>query len=366
MKGPSKSYIEMLDEALISKNNEPNQKKFFPLRPSSAGKCTKELAYEMMEYYGKASYDKKPQDPASTRLLSLGHSVEWSLLKQMDLIKDFDIQYKQQVVEMFKINDRIIEGSLDACFISDKLKAVIDVKSKGNKWSKAYKSKWEEDDAFLASLSSVIQFAPSAFYIEDLPKFLNEIKDDPFLAANFLQLNLYANTKFLKDRGIDHCALLYYCKNDSHLREIRFKPDASLVEEIKEKFQIADDAARKGKPEDAPRDYALGSIKCAFCPYSQACHGDADSLKAYFNTFPKKEWPKDTNRLRNKKKIEETYKEFRLSSDAYEGKQIAEQELIKMMQAENVKKIRFEDGKIYRIQFYKSPYERLALVEDKL
>lgn len=367
MKGPSNSYISRLDEAIINeiRRAESEDQKKFPLRPSSAGKCTRELAYEVNEFLGHASYEKKEQDPASYRLLSLGHSVEWNLLKHMDLIENMDITYKQQVVELFKIGEKTIEGALDAVIISDK--CVIDVKSKKNKFAKAYKDGWDEDDDWLASLPSVQQFDPSAFYVEDLPAFLKDIKSDPFLQANFLQLNLYANSKFLKDRGIDHAALLYYNKNDSRLREIRFVPSEKVLGMVEDKFRIAYEAGQANDPEAAPRDHTLGSMKCAFCPYSKQCHGDVDTLKEWFKTFPKKEWPTDYYKVKGKKEqLAEAYKELKWASEASEAKGAAEQEIIKIMQAAKITKIRFEDDRIYELKFYKSPYPHMKLVEGKL
>ncbi len=369
MKGSPTPYIEHLDEAIITEIVRANEedKKYFPLRPSSAGKCTRELAYEMNEYLGNASYDKKEMEPASYRLLSLGHSVEWNLLKHVNLIKDMKVTYKQQVVDMFKVGDRLIEGSLDAVLISDTYKCVIDVKSKKDKFSKAYKSGWEEDNAHLASLKSVQQFGESAFYIEDLMWFLREIKDDPFLQANFLQLNLYAMSSFLVSRGIDHAALFYYNKNDSRLREIRFVPCQAAVDLVKEKFETASAAAEANKPENAPRDYTLGTIKCGFCPFQKSCHGDVDALKEWFKTFPKKEWPTDAYKLKkSKKEIKEAYKELQWSTEASEAKKLAEQEIIKILQANEVTKVRFEDGKIYEVKFLKSPYPHMRLDEGKL
>lgn len=369
MKGSPTPYIEQLDEAILNEiqRSSDDDKKGFPLRPSSAGKCTRELAYEMNEYLGNEKYEKKRMEPASYRLLSLGHSVEWNLLKHVDLIKDLRVTYKQQVVEMFKVGDRIIEGSLDAVLISDKYKAVIDVKSKKDKFSKAFKTGWDEDDAYLANLKSVEQFGPSAFYIEKLALFLKEIKDDPFLVANFLQLNLYANTKFLVDRGIDHAALFYYNKNDSRLREIRFIPDKTLVEMIKTKFEVAADAATKNDPKLAPKDYALGSMKCAFCPFQKECHGDADTLKEWFKTFPKKQWPVDFHKIKiQKKQLGEFYKELLYSTEASEAKELAEQEILRIMDANEVNKIKFEDGIIYERVFLKSPYPRFELRRGKL
>lgn len=372
IRGSQRSYIDLLDDAIIDEmeRSRTEDRKYFPLRPSSAGKCTRELTYELMEYEGKAKYDRKIEDPtraaASNRLLALGHSVEWQLLKKMALIKDMDIKYQQQVVDLFTINGRLIEGSLDAVLISDKYKCVADVKSKGNKFSKAYASKWDEDNEWLASLKSVEQFGESAFYAKDLMSFIRDIRGEPYFVANFLQLNSYALSKFLVDRGIDHGSIVQYCKNDSYLREVRFAPSEEALELVRTKFQIASDAVKAGNPELAPKDYALGSIKCSFCPFSKECHGSSDTLKAYFKTLPAKNWPTDSKRLKSEKQIEEIYKEYKWSIEASEAKEYAEQEILKILDMEKVNKIKFSDGYVYERKFLKTPWPRMVLQRTKL
>ena len=142
-----------------------------------------------------------------------------SFLKQCDL---FQVKYQQQTLGFFNIEsgdakiDQFIEGSNDLCIISKQhgWNAVVDVKSKGDKFSSSYKSKWAEDDAKYSSMKTVTVIGKSAYWVEDLEAFLEEL-NDPFFSANFLQLNLYANSSFMLERRIDHGVILQYSKNNS-------------------------------------------------------------------------------------------------------------------------------------------------------
>jgi hypothetical protein len=75
--GPQAGLNEIIDAFTMQIIEEKAKKnKFNPLRPSSAGKCEKELGYELMEYKGLATYDKELLPPAVNRLLNLGHQIE--------------------------------------------------------------------------------------------------------------------------------------------------------------------------------------------------------------------------------------------------------------------------------------------------
>jgi len=275
--GPKAGYIEILNhftqEQLVEELEDP--KKWMPLRPSAAGKCTRELAHELMEYRGLAKYEKKPKDNESHRLLNLGHSIEWHAIKQFkDAFKraGIDIKYQQQSLSFFKLPDaEIIEGRIDGTFMSKTHGALIDIKSKKDKFSAWVKTDWLYTDEKLRENKYVTEFGEHSFYIDDLAGFLKGLKD-PFWASNFYQLNLYFfdEHRFLRERGIDHAALIYYNKNDSRMREIRFRPSEEVFKEIKDKFLSVHEAVDVHKdPTKVQKDYMLGSIKCAFCPFSK-------------------------------------------------------------------------------------------------
>lgn len=345
-----------------------------PIRPSAAGSCTRELAFKCMEFTGKAKYEKEPYTPETHRIFSLGHSVEWNIIKQFEELTGefFKVQYKQQSLSFIKypsITDETIdawlEGSMDLAFFSDKWKCVADIKSKKDKYSAYFKTNWDETTAKLNEMSSVETLSESAFWVSDLKAFLAEL-NDPFFAANFLQLNLYANSKFLQDRGVDHACIIQYNKNDSRLREVRFKPCPELYQAVLDKFLTAVDAARLGAPEKAPKDYMLGSIKCAFCDYKNQCW-DENALKAYFETFPAKHWPKDTSKLgATGKKLEKAYVRYKQGAAEVVEAEQAEAEIIKLLLDQGVTKVRFEDEYIYEVKQYKSPRPHFKLKRSKI
>jgi hypothetical protein len=357
--GPECGYVDLLDDHTLTKTEKEasEQRAYTPLRPSAAGKCSRELAYEFMEYRGKAHYPKEPMMPDTVRLLNLGHSVEWNLLKQFEEVELFKTRYRQQVVSFFKITEEEwCEGSIDLCFWSDKWKCVGDIKSKKDKFSSWAATNWDETTEKLKTMSSVQTITDKAFWVEDLAAFLIEL-NDPFFAANFYQLNMYASSQFLQERGIDHAVIIQYNKNDSRIREVRFKPSAEVYEQVKEKFFAVRDAIDKdGNPELAPKDYVLGSIKCAFCNFKKTCWGDDDALKAYFATWPKKVWPTKSTELSREdySHVELLIEKFKDAEKASGLTDALERDIVKFLNDNKIEKIKFDDGSIYQLKALKS------------
>jgi hypothetical protein len=351
--GPEVGYTDLLDFHTSNKLAKESDagRKYTPLRPSAAGKCTRELAYEFAEFRGKASYPKEGMKPSVHRLLNLGHSIEYNILNQFKEVEGFELKYSQQVLSFFPLNEsktEWVEGSLDRCFYVGEHKAVIDIKSKGDKYSSFNKSRWDDDNEKLSKLQSCVRVTDTMFWVDDLDAFLGEL-DDPFLASNFYQLNMYANAQFLKERGVDHAAIIQYNKNDSRIREIRFRPSTNVYNTVKDKFSLVSKTIDGGgNPEDVRRDYALGSIKCAFCSFKKTCHPEEDGLKAYFKTWPKKNWPEaSTNEL---EALYEKYKEVTNSKKELER---IEKLLAMQMIEDDIQKVEFSDGTIYEVKTLK-------------
>ena len=305
--GPELGYLDILNyqtsQHIAKQRAENKDKNKTPLRPSAAGKCTRELAYELQEFHGIAKYETELITPETQRLFSLGHSIEWHAINQIEqhMKEYFEVRYKQQSLSFAYLkavnNPKLsqwLEGSLDLVLWSEKHKCVADWKSKKIKYSSYRDSDWTEFSEKLGRLKSVEAISEIAFWVDDLEAFIDEI-NDPFLAMNFYQLNLYALNPFLVERGVDHAAIFQYSKIDSKLREIRFRPSQKLYDYVILKMQTALDAVDHNDIERAPRDFQLGSIKCAFCAYKKICWPEDDPLKAYFKTFPPKSWPKDTD-----------------------------------------------------------------------
>lgn len=363
--GPKAGYIEILDQFTSERIAEDAAKpsKYLPLRPSSAGKCARELGFELMEYRGFARYEKTLRDTASDRLLKLGHTIESHLLWQFKdafkrADKDMEIRYKQQVLSFFDLPgiDRKVEGAIDAVFVSPKWKCLMDVKSKKDKFSSWHKTHWLETDEKLEKNKYVEKFGDSCFYIEDLDGFLKDL-NDPFWSNNFIQLNMYFHDdhEFLSSRGVDHCALVYYNKNDSRLREIRFKPSLSVYQATEEKFRRVDKIIEETKdPMKIKKDYTLGSIKCAFCSFSTQCHGGKNTLKEYFKTWPKKKWPTDSYKIQDKVELEALYDKWTGAQESAEQQNQHETKIIEILDKAKVNKVKFSDGKIFDMKALKS------------
>ena len=281
------SYPTIVNAYLEEKLNKEAEgpRLWNPLRPSSAGNCTRKLAYERMEYKGLAKYDADPITPDLHRVFKLGHAVERNVIYDLEDIEVFSVKYKQQVVELMKVDGEIYEGSLDMCIFMKNSKGVGDVKSKNDRFFKPWETKWDLYNQKLLASPSVKQIDEFGFYVDDLPAFIAELKDkeqfnDPWFADNFEQLNVYANSQFLKDRGVNHAFILQYNKNDSRLREIRFKPSELVFEQTKLKFETVINAVdRHQNPDLAPRDYEKDSLRCKYCPYKKMCWAKTKGAK---------------------------------------------------------------------------------------
>ena len=354
MLGPSKGYTDMLDEATRAKlEKEKGAYQKTPIRPSSSGACARELYYDLMQFSGRATYETETIDPATSRLFALGHSVEWHVIRQLEQLEDFDIRYKQQILSFAYLdakNDKKLaqwfEGSLDLVLWSEKHKCVLDVKSKKDRFSFSHKSAWDDTSEKLERLKSVQKISETAYWVEDLEAFLNELNDD-FFAANFLQLNMYACSTFLRERGIDHAAILQYSKNDSRLREVRFKPSLKLYEKIIAKMQNVIRAVDEDNPDLAPKEFVLGTVKCAYCKFKKYCW-EQDATKAFYKTLPAKEWPRDTDRMGAAgRDLEEMFDTFRAQNNEAPKADITERAILKTMMDKGVSKIRLDDGEVW-------------------
>lgn len=356
--GPQVGYIELL-EHYTKKKIEANSgtQRWMPLRPSAAGKCARELAYEYDAYKNETKYEITPRTVESTRILDFGNSVEYHLIRQFEdafkYSKDIKVKYKQQKLLFFKLpSGDTIEGSIDSVFVSEKFKVLIDYKSKKDKFSSFYASKWTEDSQALRENKFVTEFGVESFYIDDLKGFLENL-NDAFFAQNFQQLNLYFFDEghFLRNVGVDHAALIYYNKSDSRIREIRFKPNEEVYNAVKEKFIRVDNAITQGKgPDSVERDFNLGSLKCAFCDYNKVCWGDnAEPLKDYFKTLPKKRWPTDIDRIPNHAEITALFKKYKEAVAGCNEADLYETQIIAKLVEKKIWKVKFDADNIYDV-----------------
>lgn len=376
--GPEIGYTDIINqhfkEKLEKQVAEGADFQKTPLRPSAAGACERELAYQLMEFSKFAKYEKEANTPELDRVFKMGHAVESMLVKDIrEAFKDFmEIKYTQQSLSFVYLKavnhpelSQWLEGSTDLVLMGKQYKCIADIKSKKDKYSTYRDSAWSEFDSKLARLKSIQVISETAFYADDLEAFLIEV-NDPFLAANFLQLNLYALNPFIVERGIDHGAIIQFNKNDSRIREIRFRPSQKLYEYIIFKMQAAMDAVDHKEPERARQEFQLGSIKCAFCNYKKVCRPADDPLRAFFKGLPAKSWPKDTDRLGDVgQELEAVYAEYKQAEDAAATKERLANEIIDLCLGAEVNKIRFSDKEVYEVKLYKSPKEHFELKRGK-
>lgn len=379
--GPPVGYIDILNiateesilkDSLIARN---------PIRPSSAGACTRELSFKLMEFTGQAKYDKPLITPETHRIFSSGHALEYDLIKQFEkhCKEFFAVKYKQVPLDLFNFQEASrddlkmwVEGSNDLCFVAPEWRCVIDVKTKKDKFSSWTDSTWNETSDKLRYMASVqvIGNSLTSFWVEDLEAFLKEL-NDPFFEANFVQLNSYAHADFMKRRGIDHAAIIQYNKNDQRLREIRFKPHQGLFDKLKVKFETAINSADKGDPTLAPRDYMIGSMKCAFCDYKKDCWAEStdDPLKEWFKTLPPKHWAKSVDMLQVP---EDVRMEVYAAKDAFETAE-KNKDLLSQAEARFVKaivetkqtKIKFDKDSVFEVKYLKTPKPHTAIRRTK-
>lgn len=371
--GPEVGYTDLLDHVIhekIQKEQDGEREGTFlynPLRPSAAGYCAKRLAFATNEFRGHKYYEKTPKIPETYRLLELGHAVEFSALKNFQLLKVMSVRFKQQSLLFFPVERadnsvrEFLHGSCDFVLWSDKYKAIGDVKSRKDGFSAAYKTRWDEELATFAGMGSLVQLSETAFYADDLDALLEELGDD-FLTDNLQQLNLYANSDFMQKLGVDHGFIYRYNKNDSRHIEIRFRPSVKAAQYVQDKFNQVSVAVDKQDFSAVPKEFMLGSMRCAFCPYSKECWGDDDSLRAWFNTFPKKGWPTDLER----EDLVEKFLAYEKGLTAIENTQRIETQILKELSDLELKKVRLPNGNVYETKYLKSPQPHLELRRSKI
>jgi hypothetical protein len=281
----------------------------------------------------------------------------------MQEVPGFNIKYKQQVVRFGKLADgTLLEGSLDLTIFFDGHGGICDVKSKKDRHSSFGATGWNEADEGYEKMQSVERVTDKLFWINDLPAFLAELQD-PWLPTNFIQLNMYACTEFIKDSGITHCSLFYFNKNDCRLREMRFRPSEEIYEATKEKFNLVHDIVTAC---DATTiQDAIESLKCRLSSNCQHCWPD-EAKRAYFATLPPKKWPKDTSFLgKEGKELEESFKVYEEVQKQNAVSAQVEQYILKLMLDKNETKVRLANGEVWEAKALKSPRPHHELRRSK-
>lgn len=376
MLGPEKGYLDILDEHIMSQAEKSagEQRVYSPLRPSAAGKCVHELATEYAQYKGLLPTKQEVISPELSRIFSLGHSIEWMMIREMEKVPGFKIKYKQQVVRFGQLSDGTnLEGSLDLTIFFNGHGGICDWKSKKDRFSGYGATGWNEADEGYGKMASVEQVSDSFFWINDLQEFLSELRD-PWLKPNFLQLNLYACTPFIKESGIDHASLFYFNKNDCRLREMRFRPSEEVYEQTKAKFNKVHDLVTSINYSVAGEDsvqlakYAAEVVNGTRCPVSSNCNycWPDEAKRAYFSTLPPKKWAKDTSYLgKNGEEIEALFLDYQDTITQMATGEVVHDAIVKKMLDLDETKIRLANGEVWEAKFLKSPRPHHELRRSK-
>lgn len=367
--GPKIAFTELIDE-VTALNEAENPRKSFPLRPSAAGYCARKLAYDLMQYRGLGSYGVEVKSPATVRLLRLGSSIEYQTLKDFDALTkrypEYQIKYKKHVVSLFRLSTgELVEGELDFTMVHPTDgNGIGDAKSKKDKFSAAYKTEWDGSIDKFNKMQTLVKFSETGWYAPDLPAFLAELNDD-FFSDNFIQVNSYLCTDWAKEHDMKFGFIFRVNKNDSRQLEIRFAPSQELYDAFRDKCERVVAAVKAKKPENVKKDYLLGSMRCAFCPYSKECWGGKDALKLFFKTWPKKDWPVDTHKLKHSKKLEEAFDDYEQGLAVAADTDSTEQAILKYLVEEGVEKVRIPNGNVYEVKVLKSPRPHAELRRSK-
>jgi hypothetical protein len=105
-------------------------------------------------------------------------------------------------------------------------------------------------------------------------------------------------------------------------------------------------------------------MKCAWCPYAKLCW-DEDALKAHFNTYEKKEWPTDINKLKDNILVD-LFNVYESPDKKASQADAIETDIIKRLVEAEVKKIKLDNGHVYELKYLKTPKPHFDLRRSKL
>lgn len=361
--------IDLLDSALIDdhENRYGKVRSSNPIRPSSAGKCERAMAYEYDEYVNKKLPVQEKKEANVIRLLDVGHHIERAMIQDFYKLRNafgVSVKYKDQIVVVAELADgHLVEGEVDFALEGDGFKILCDSKSSKDKFSSHFETQWDEIKDSWARSPNVQVISDTCYLITDLAKFVAELQDD-FKVDNLLQLNMYLGSDFFQKRKYEYASLVYYVKNDSKMYELRFKFSPEMQELVKKKYQSAYDNG-KSDPGKAEKTFWFGSIRCAFCPYKERCWSETSDPKyAYFQTLPKKRWPKDIGKLDNCEELRALFSDYENVLTQAESLARIELEIAKKLYNQKVSKIKLDNGNVWEVKTLKS--QGLVLRKGKI
>lgn len=343
-----KPYISMMDEALVEKE-AGREAKYHPLRPSSAGKCARLLAWQLAAYNGQADIPEETKSGRILRLLDLGHYAEEQIIAHLKMLKGYNVRFNQQVVDLFNLpSGHTVEGSTDVALWSEEDKCLIDVKTIGDRFHSVQGTKWRGLLKDYDNNPHCEKIGEAAYYIEDLEAFVDSMDKEDSLYDNLLQLNSYACSDFFHSRGLKQAAIVRYNKNDSSLSEIRFKPSIELFNRLREKYILIERAVYEDEnPDKAPMEFTLGSVKCAYCPMKSHCHPSAG--KRDFYKGKPKEWAKRTDEVKDGDELEGLLMKRAVLESNKQALEELDDKIILLLTNQNIRKIKTSEGDVYDV-----------------
>jgi hypothetical protein len=217
--------IEKLNERLLKKLSDGRNDNTDVFRCSSAGSCTRQLAYK------KLGFEGEKLSARALKVFRMGDLVEQDMLDALgELILE---PQKEVVVDLGEIK---LSGHIDGLYKSPELNEtfVIDFKSINTRgFTRAEKG--EIDDKYK------------------------------------IQMCLY-----LFALGLKRAILVYYNKDTSAMCEVVITYDPTIIEQVKDKFIKVLNATKDNLPD---RDYNIDDKDgwiCSYCAYILECYPDRE------------------------------------------------------------------------------------------
>ncbi len=259
--------IDKLNERLLKKLQKDNRDSTDVFRCSSAGSCTRQLAYKRLGYEGE------PLSARALKVFRMGDLVEFDMICALG-IKDLKQEHIISLLESVGIE----LGDLTEVEKKKMLKSL---------YKKLEGGLIEEPQLKLdADLGGLVLSGhiDGLYYCPELKeKFVIDFKSintRGFARANKGEVDTKYKIQmclYMHALGLKRAILLYYNKDTSAMCEAVVEYDPKIIEEVKQKFIKVAKATKDNLPD---RDFdiedkATGWI-CNYCPYTILCHPDRE------------------------------------------------------------------------------------------
>jgi CRISPR/Cas system-associated exonuclease Cas4 (RecB family) len=256
------SLTEVIHEQIRLNNQEESDNhdpcKFYP---SSAGKCSRAIVYQMM------GYEQEELDPRILLIMANGDMFHYrmeSLFKDTGLLIAPELAFEKPEWRISGRSDAVIRNFLPhepsnniiklyqpVYQLDEKGKPVRDERNKKIKIGEELIYEGPDNDVMIVELKSI-----SAKGFENLERFPR--------VYHFKQLQLY-----LYLTGIKVGMLLYENKNTQELKEIYIPYNEEIAKEVVDQIILVNKCIDEGTL--PPKEYEQNDFECRYCPYSHIC-----------------------------------------------------------------------------------------------